>query len=87
MNRGTISPDRIHEQALDLLMDMGKDEEYYYYVVEKIKESIDDIAGAYRKITYALIAQRLQLYFPGITANELYNTYKEEITAYSEQYD
>jgi hypothetical protein len=85
--RNTISPDKIQEQALDLPIDMGRDEEYYYHVVEKIKEAIDDITRAYRKITYALIAQRLQLYFPGITANELYNTYKEEITAYSEQYD
>ena len=87
MKRGIIDPDKIQDQALDQEYGKARDEELYYYVVKTIKEAIDDIDEAGRKITIPRITQRIQLQFPGITRDEVWNTYSEEITAYSEQYD
>lgn len=85
--RSTISPDNISEQALEQEAQMKQDSKFYYATIESIRNAIDDIYNAKRKITYALIANRMQLTFPGITATELWQTYGKEITAYTEQYD
>ena len=87
MKRGIIDPSRIQEHSLDNEYSKSKDEEFYYNTIKVIKEAIDDIFEAGKKITYARIAQRLQLQFTGITATELHQNYLEEITAYTSQYD
>ncbi|MCK5788349.1 MAG: hypothetical protein KAH32_05095 [Chlamydiia bacterium] len=87
MNRGKINPGKIQEHALEQGYSTGKEAELYYSTISLIKEAIDDIDRAGKKITYLRIAQRLQLNFKGITPTELYNEYNLEITAYTEQYD
>ena len=85
--RNSISIDRIQELALEQDVQMTKEREFYFTVVEQIKNAIDDIDAVNKKITLPRIAERLQLAFPGITPTELWDNYREEITLYSEHYE
>jgi hypothetical protein len=85
--RNNINIDRIQELALEQDTQMTSEREFYFTVIEQIKNAIEDIDAVNKKITLPRIAERLQLAFQGITPTELWNSYRYEIVTYAEQYD
>lgn len=52
-----------------------------------LRTEIENIVRQNRKVTYKLIAHRLQLYTPGITPIELYDSFRTDISNFLEEYD
>lgn len=87
MKRGVITHDKLETQASESILDPSIEDKKEVAVIFEIIDAIQDIVDANVTVSYKWIAQRLQLSYPGITPQELIDTYESEITRYTEQYE
>jgi hypothetical protein len=79
MNRPKITMRKLVEQALESQTTDGAEEAMDIVFVKTLKDEIMNIISVGQKVTYRKIRDRMSLYYPGITTDELYETYHTTI--------